>query len=475
MISPPALSVILEGAAEAIALIVIGSGLIQAVLQIWQLLLAARALRAMPPEPASALIWSRYAASAPAIALLVPAYNEEATIETSLRSLLALHYPRFEIVVVNDGSKDGTMAALKRAFELEPIERDYDVVAPCQPIIGLYTSPAQPRLIVVDKVNGGKADALNAAINLSRAPVLCSMDADSLLEPDALIRAVQPFVDDPERVIAVGGSIRTVNNCKVQGGRVTQIRLSRNPLVLFQTVEYLRAFLMARLAWSRAESLTIISGAFGLFRRATVVEVGGYSLGTVGEDMELVVKLHRRMHDTGRDYRIAFVPEPVCWTEVPESLAVLGRQRARWHRGAMETFFKHRDMLFNPKYGRVGWIGFGYILLVDVLGPFIEIVGLVLVPLLWAMGLLSVDYLLAFIAVSFAFGVVISVGALALEEEELHRYPRTHELLTLGVAAVLENFGYRQLNTYWRLKGFHQWITGSHAWGEMTRKGFATA
>ncbi|MBW3618534.1 MAG: glycosyltransferase family 2 protein [Proteobacteria bacterium] len=276
----------------------------------------------------------------------------------------------------------------------------------------------------------------------------------------------------PERTVAAGGTVRIANGCRIEGGRVTAVGLPRSPLALLQTVEYLRAFLMARLAWSRLDSLLIISGAFGLFRRDAVVAVGGYTLKTVGEDMELVVKLHRHFRDAKLPYRIAFIPEPVCWTEAPESLTVLGRQRARWHRGSLETFWRHRRMLFNPRYGRIGWAAFGNILLVDTLGPLIEALGYILIPGFWMAGLLSLDHLLAFLAVSFTFGVAISVGSLCLEEAELRRFPRARDLLILTVAAVLENFGYRQLNNFWRLQGTWQFLRKSHSWGAMTRKGF---
>jgi cellulose synthase/poly-beta-1,6-N-acetylglucosamine synthase-like glycosyltransferase len=301
------------------------------------------------------------------------------------------------------------------------------------------------------------------------------MDADSLLEPDALLRAVQPFLEDPQRVIAVGGTIRVANGCTIADGRIVKVGAPRNLLALMQTVEYLRAFLMARLAWSQIGALTIISGAFGLFRRAAVLEVGGYAHGTVGEDMELVVRLHRHFRESGKPYKVAFVPEPVCWTEAPETLAVLARQRARWHRGALETFVRHRHMAFNPRYGAVGMIGFGWIVLADVIGPPTEVMGYVLIPLWWSFGALSLDYLLAFIAVTFAFGVALSVGALALEESELHRFPRARDLVVLTGAAILENLGYRQLNQLWRLRGTLQWLRGAQGWGEMTRRGFKAA
>jgi cellulose synthase/poly-beta-1,6-N-acetylglucosamine synthase-like glycosyltransferase len=204
------------------------------------------------------------------------------------------------------------------------------------------------------------------------------------------------------------------------------------------------------------------------------MEVGGYSHGTVGEDMELVIKLHRHMRDRKLSYRVEFIPEPVCWTEAPDDLITLGRQRARWQRGALETFFRHKDMLFNPRYGRIGFIGFGQILVVDVLGPIVEVLGYVLVPLLWGLGLLAVDYLLAFIAVTFTLGIFVSVATLILEEIQLRRFPKARDLMTLTAVAVLENFGYRQLSNLWRIRGWWQFLRKQQGWGTMTRRGFQT-
>jgi len=458
--------------AQSIAAFVIVTGLLQNLIYLVQLALAAAALIQTPPTPSGALLWRRYADASPPIALLAPAYNEAVTIAESVHSLLSLQYPSFEVIVINDGSSDGTLQVLIDSFGLRPIERHYDLPTAHKPIRGVYGSELQPRLIIVDKENGGKADALNAGINVSRAPIFCSMDADSVLEADALLRAVRPFVEDPERTVAVGGTVRIANGCRIENGRVLDIRLPRNLLALLQTVEYLRGFLMARLAWSRINTLTIISGAFGLFHRNRVIEAGGYTHGTVGEDMELVVKLHRLMRDKGLPYRVAFVPEPVCWTEVPEDLRVLGRQRARWHRGSLETFERHWDMMFQREYGRVGTVGFGYIFLVDVLGPIVEMLGYFLIPMFWLTGLLSTEYLLAFAAVTFTFGVVISVGSLALEESSLRRFPRARDLVLLTLVAILENFGYRQLNNIWRLRGVWQYLRRSQSWGTMTRKGF---
>lgn len=468
-------STLAVSSAVLIAWVVIGAGLLQVIFYIIQLGFAGLSLAQRPPIGKSALLWQRYADRAPPIAVLAPAYNEGVTIVESVTSLLALHYPQLEVVVINDGSSDDTLERLIDHFKLSCIERHFDTTVQHAPIRGIYASDRISNLIVIDKANGGKSDALNAGINVARSPLVCSIDADSILEADALLRAVRPFIERPDEVIAVGGTIRLANGSIVDGGRVLKVRMPTNFLALVQIMEYLRAFLMARLALSKMQVLTVISGAFGLFRRRLVLEVGGYSHGTVGEDMELVVKLHRHMRDRKRPYRVEFIPEPVCWTEAPEDTTILGRQRARWERGSLETFFKHKDMLFNPKYGRIGFIGFGQVFVVDVLGPIIEVIGYVLVPILWAVGLLSIDYLLAYLAVTFTFGVFISVATLILEEMELRRFPRARDLAILTSIAILENFGYRQLSNFWRVRGFWQFLRKQQGWGVMTRKGFQTS
>jgi cellulose synthase/poly-beta-1,6-N-acetylglucosamine synthase-like glycosyltransferase len=465
----------LGGVAQWIALFVIAVGLSQNLLSLFQLGFAYHALRQRRVEPRSSALYGRMSEVALPISLLAPAFNEEATIVESVRSLLALEYPQFEVLVVNDGSKDATLAVMIDAFELRPVARAFESPVPHKPVRGVYGSPRFPNLIVVDKVNGGKADALNAGISLCRTPLFCAIDADSILEPDALLRVVQPFVDDPQRTIAAGGTIRIANGCKVRAGRVVEVGLPKKLLPLLQVMEYLRAFLMARLAWSEVNALILISGAFGIFRRAEAVEVGGYTLGTVGEDLEIIVKLHRLMREQGRDYRISFIPEPVCWTEAPETLAVLGRQRSRWQRGALETFSKHKGMMLHRRYGRIGFVGIGNMLLVDVLGPVVEVLGYLLVPVFWALGLLDVSYLVAFIAITFTFGITVSVGSLILEELELKRVTGPAGLLALLGTAIVENFGYRQLNNLWRIRGWWQFLRKSEAWGTMTRRGFATA
>jgi cellulose synthase/poly-beta-1,6-N-acetylglucosamine synthase-like glycosyltransferase len=443
-------------------------------LALWQVVLAAGGLVRIEPVSEASVLWTRDADVLPPITLIVPAYDEQATIVESVRSLLALRYPALEIIVVNDGSKDATMATLVSAFDLRPVRRDHDTLAPCRPLKRIYGNPNHPRMIVVDKENGGKADALNAGLNLARSPIFCAIDADSVLERDALLLAVRPFVEAPRETIAVGGTVRVVNGCAIEAGQVARVGLPRNPLALLQTLDYLRAFIMARVAWSRLGALTIISGAFGLFSRQAVVEAGGYCRETVGEDMELVVRLHKHCARAGRPYRITFVPEAVCWTEAPETLAVLARQRARWQRGSLETLWRHKDMILDPRCRLIGVLGLGRVVFADLLEPFVELAGLVVVPLLCLAGWLPPGYFFAQLAASAGLGAVVSISTLTLEETQLHRLPNARSLLALTAAAGLECLGYRQLNCLWRVRGILEFATGARHWGHMPRRGFAT-
>ena len=409
------------------------------------------------------------------ISLLVPAYNEEQTIVENVRSILSLKYPDFEVLVVNDGSKDKTLDVLIEAFSLRPITRAHKLWVRHQPVKGVYGSSVYPNLFVIDKVNGkGKADASNAALTFARHPLFCVVDADSLLEGEALLRSLRPFMEDA-KMIAVGGTIRVLNGCVVKSGQVEDVRLPRNFYPLIQSLEYIRAVLMSRLAWSHWGMLSIISGAFGIFNRGLSVDVGGFSADTVGEDYELVIKLHRKMMEDKRPYSMRYVPEPVCWTEAPDSFKMLGNQRKRWQRGALEVFFKHKDMLFRPRYGKMGMFALPHNFIVDVLGPLAEAVGYILIPIFWMTGVLNTDFILAFMAMFFLFGVFISVSSLVLEEMELRRVPHARDLAILAGVAVIENFGYRQMNNIWRIIGWWQYLRKNNQWGEMTRTGFSHA
>jgi cellulose synthase/poly-beta-1,6-N-acetylglucosamine synthase-like glycosyltransferase len=327
-------------------------------------------------------------------------------------------------------------------------------------------------LTVVDKVRGGKSDALNAGINLSRYPLFCSIDADSIIEDNALLRVVKPFMERPAETVAAGGIVRIVNGCEVRDGRVVRIELPDKPLPIFQVVEYLRAFLTGRVGWSALQSLLIISGAFGIYRKDEVVAIGGYSRYTDTEDLELVVRLHEHMRRKKRKYRVVFVPDPVCWTEAPETVAVLNRQRNRWHRGLVRTLWTHRRMMFNPRYGAVGLFAFPYFAVFELLGPFIETFGYLAVVLSYLLGILDVQFFLMFLVVAILYGIFLSIAAILLEEISFRRYPGWIDLTKLVAYSVLENFGYRQILSAMKVKAFWDTIRRRRAWGQMQRKGF---
>ena len=446
--------------------------LVQSVIYLVQLVVAFRELRhhrrrASRTDP----WWMLTSGVALPISILVPAYNEEETIVENVRSMLALHYPDFEVIVINDGSKDRTLQVLIEALGLQKVERVWHPAVQHQEIRALYGSPRLPRLLVVDKANGGKSDALNAGINLSRFPLFCAVDADSLLDHDSLLQVMWPFIEEPEEMVAVGGRICIVNGCTVRAGQVVDVALPTRPLALLQSIEYIRAFLIARLAWSRLGAMLIISGAFGLFKRSAAIQVGGYSHDTVGEDMEIVVKLHRHFRERGQKYQMRYAADSVCWTQAPETLGILRRQRTRWQRGMMQSLAKHRAMVFNPKYGPAGTLGMGYFFLFDILGPIIELAGLLLVPVSFWMGQVTWDFFLAWLALTFTYGVFLSASALLLEMM-VTRTTRARDLALLAMSAVLENFGYRQLNNLWRLEGIWQFLTGKQGWGSMERTKF---
>ncbi len=408
---------------------------------------------------------------APPITLLAPAYNEEATCVQATRSLLNLQYPDYEVVVINDGSRDRTLERLVEAFDLVPAARAPTAAVPTAAVRATLRSRIHPNLWVVDKANGGKADALNAGLNHSRTPLVCAMDADSLLEREALARIVRPFLED-DRTVAVGGVIRIVNGCTVESGAVTRVGMPANWLARIQVLEYLRAFLAGRVGWAAIDATFIVSGAFGLFRRGAVAEAGGWDRTTVGEDMELIVRLHRVCRERRLPYRITFVPDPVAWTECPETLRVLGRQRERWQRGLTETLMRHRRMLLNPRYGHIGMVVFPYFFFLEMLGPAVEALGYLSFGVTLALGRADSAYVVAFLSLAIVFGLALSLAAIALEELSFRRYPRTVDLVSLVAIAVVEAFGYRQLSAWWRLQGLVAAFRGKQGWGQMTRKGF---
>jgi cellulose synthase/poly-beta-1,6-N-acetylglucosamine synthase-like glycosyltransferase len=401
----------------------------------------------------------------------VPAYNEEASIAASVNSILQLAYADFEVLVINDGSRDGTLEVLQREFELEGFPQAVHERLATQPIRAIYRSRAHANLRVIDKENGGKADALNAGINVARHGLFCGVDADSILARDSLRRVVRPFLSDP-RVVASGGTVRIANGCTIEAGVLTSVGLPTNIWALFQVVEYLRAFLFGRLGWSQINGMLIISGAFGVFKTDVVVQAGGYRPKSIGEDMELVVRMHRVLRERGVDYRIEFVPDPVCWTEAPEDWQSLRNQRIRWQRGLSESLSPHWRLMASWRGGAPGWIAYPFMAAFEWLGPVVELGGYLFMALAFAFGLVSWEAFVVFLFLAIGLGIMLSASGLLLEEMAFHLYPRLGQLGLLALIVVAENFGYRQLNSWWRLVGLYRWATNRQsAWGAMKRKG----
>ena len=409
----------------------------------------------------------------PPVSILVPAHNEELSITDSVRSLLQLEYPELEVIVINDGSSDGTLPALCRDFAMIPAALAWRPQLPCKPIRGLYVSPLEPRLLLVDKENGGKSDALNAGLNMARSPYFCTVDADVVLEPDALLRVMAPVLNSRALVLGTGGIVRVVNGCTIQDGRMRQVSLPTRGVEVLQVIEYLRGFLFGREGWSALQALLIISGAFGVFSRAVAMEIGGYRTDTVGEDMDLVVRMHRRLRETSRPYRILFVPVPVCWTQVPQSFRILARQRRRWQKGLLDVLWRNRRMMLNPRYGRVGLLAYPYQVLVELLGPAIELVSIFSALASVALGIFGAHSLLYLLLFGYLAGTILSVSAVLLEEMTYRRYAKLSELLRLLGYTFLDFFPYRQFLLLCRLWGMLDYLRHPQAWGVQKRAGFS--
>jgi cellulose synthase/poly-beta-1,6-N-acetylglucosamine synthase-like glycosyltransferase len=409
----------------------------------------------------------------PPVSILMPVYNEERIVIRSIQAALAIDYPLFEVILINDGSEDGTLARVIDMFQLKKIDRVYrSFLKKTEQVKAFYYNERTPNLLVIDKHRGGKSDALNCGINASRSPYFCSVDADSLLEKDALIRLMTPILESRVPVIACGGVVRVLNGVQLENEiTIKEIDLPEKPIILFQIVEYLRGFLFGRVGWDTLNSLLIISGTFSLFHKATVIEAGGFRVGNVSEDMEMIVRLHRTKLKQRKPYRIRFISDPICWTEVPEHVTMLARQRRRWHLGLIQSIVQNREMLFNPRYGKIGMLVMPYYVFFEIIGPLIEILGYIVVVLSYVVGLLAVKYMVLFITLAIFYGIFLSTAGIFLEELTYRRYPAWRHMFELLLYGVLENFGYRQVNSFWRLQALIQFLTGRTGWEHVQNKG----
>jgi cellulose synthase/poly-beta-1,6-N-acetylglucosamine synthase-like glycosyltransferase len=405
----------------------------------------------------------------PSVSLVTPAYNEELLIVQSANTFLASDYDPLEVVVVDDGSKDETFARLQEAFELVPLPLRGRTVLPSASIRSVSISRTDPRLRVVHKDNGGRSDAINAGISIARGELVVIVDADSILEPEAITRAVVPFELNPDHCMAVGGGIRVANGSQIIGGRLVSTGLSRQGVGATQVLEYLRGFFATRIAWSEMNGLLLISGAFGVFQRDLLVALGGFSKATLGEDMEMTMRIHHVLRPQMKDARVEFAADAVCWTEVPSTLAGLRTQRIRWHTGLLDNLRMHKTMLARPRFGAAGTFAMPYLILFEALEPLVEVLGFAIVIALLILHAVDWTYLVAFFLIATLTGEVMSAAALLVEEIGFRRY-RALDLLRLTAWGFLEAMWFRPPMAWWRLKAtFFALIGRRPGWGTIPR------
>jgi cellulose synthase/poly-beta-1,6-N-acetylglucosamine synthase-like glycosyltransferase len=407
----------------------------------------------------------------PPVSIIIPAYNEEQGIVEAVRSMAIVGYPRLEIVITNDGSTDGTLRRLLEAFDMEKVRIPYRPDIKTKPVRAIYRTHSPIRITVIDKENGGRADALNAGINAARYPYALCTDADVILDANCLIRSMRHVVEDRERTIGVGGNIRPLNGCRLELGHLVEATVPKRMIPRMQVLEYLRTFVTSRPAWSDMDALPLVSGAFGVWKRSAMIDVGGFAAGHMGEDMDLTMRLHRYHLDRGIPYRIVYEPSAVIWTEVPETAAVLRRQRIRWHRGLMTVVSDFKKLTFRPRYKTIGMVTWPGMVLFEYLAPIVEFTGWFLIPAAWFFGALEIPLLIAFLLLAYGVGVINSMLAILLDES-FGYYNSPKDIARLVIMALVENLGFRQRTVVWRIRA----LFGGNAtktWGNMERRGVA--
>jgi cellulose synthase/poly-beta-1,6-N-acetylglucosamine synthase-like glycosyltransferase len=413
----------------------------------------------------------QFSPEVPSVSVLIPAYNEGAILFRTIQSILNLTYPYREAIVINDGSTDDTLDLLIHRYKLKRIDLIYRNIIQTMPIRGFYYNKDFPDLLVIDKEKGGKSDALNCGTNASKSPYICSVDADTLMEPDALIRLMSYVMESTVPVVACGGMVRVINGTTIEDDRIKEIGLPEKWLPSFQIVEYLRSFLFGRVGLDRMRGTMILSGAFSTFEKQAVIDVDGFDKENVCEDMEIIVRIHKQKILDKKPYAIKFIMDPICWTEVPETLKQLGKQRRRWHLGLIQTMMKHKSMILNPRYGRVGMLAMPFFFFAEMLSPVVEILGYVAMIGAFIFGIINLQFFLLFLFLAIFYGVFLSVASVFLEEMTYQRYPEWENFFILLLFGVLENFGYRQINSFWRFLSFFQYLFGKQLWEYSRQRG----
>ena len=404
------------------------------------------------------------------VSIIVPAYNEEVTVVSTVKSLLALDYEHYEIVVVDDGSKDATSESLVAAFDMKPIRRPIQRKIHCQPEEFIYEAIGEKvPLTLIRKKNGGKADSLNMGINACKYPYFICMDADSVLQYDSLTKITRPVLEQDD-VVAVGGVIRPSNDVTLEQGKVRNYMLPGNLLACMQVLEYDRSFLASRILFDKFNGSLIISGAFGLFKKAVVIAAGGYDHTTMGEDMELVVKLHEYCTLNEIPYSVKYATDAVCWSQAPEKLKDLCKQRKRWHLGLFQSMWKHKVMLFNPKFGAVSFVSFFYFLLYELLSPFIEIFGVLTMVLAFLFDLINLPFMLLFFAIYAVFGCILTLTAFFARTQTIDLKISFTDALKAVALCLVEITFLRFVMAFIRATAFFGYKKKKLNWGRIERQ-----
>ncbi|UNY97723.1 glycosyltransferase [Zhouia spongiae] len=411
------------------------------------------------------------------VSVIAPAYNEGLTIVDNVKSLMSLNYPKSEIIIINDGSTDDTLQKLIDEFNLVKVDFYYREQIKTQPVKGHYksTNPIYSKLLVVDKKNGkSKADASNAGINSSRYPLFICTDVDCILKKDTIIKLVKPFLIYEKRVIATGAAIRISNSCEVKDGFLLKVHFPKGWYPRFQELEYIRSFLFGRMAWSQLNGLLLVSGGLGMFDKEIAIAAGGYWHKSLGEDMELITRMRKYMYDTKQKFLIKYIPESLCWTEVPSTREVFIRQRTRWARGLIQTLQLHKKMFFNPKYGRTAFLTLPYFFSFEFLVPIIEFLGLIVIVIAYFSGVLNVAFFMWSILAVYIFYINITMISILLDEILYKSYASLRELIILIGMAIIEPIVYHPVSIYSSLKGYwHFFRKKEQQWGNMQRRGFS--
>jgi poly-beta-1,6-N-acetyl-D-glucosamine synthase len=409
------------------------------------------------------------------VSVIVAAYDEETAIVSTVESLLGLEYPEFEVIAVNDGSGDGTLDRLIEAFELEPYHVFVRHVFPTEAVRAIYRSAAYSNLVVVDKENGGKSDALNAGLNVARFRYVCGVDADTVFDREALLKGMRRVVEDPARIIGVTSHLTIAQDpARAMAAPPGRRPIDRRPFMAYQHLDYLRAFFNNRLAWSRLGFMLCAVGAFQIWRRDVLEEVGGYARDFTCEDIELTFRVHEKFRREGRDYEIHCLPDNVGTTEGPDTVRKLVSQRERWQRVINETVWHYRHMWFRPRYGSVGLLGTPFYLFTEVLAPVFEVLAIVALGVAVALGLFDPAVFVVMLCAVAFLNAALTACAILLDDLQSRTY-RVRDLARMLVLAPLDLVLYRPIIIWARLKGTWGFLRGDKAWHKFERNARAPA